>query len=109
TKTLHRLCERLRNPSDRAHPTRYIYSHPERFKIHWLPIPPGLDRDDIRLVLVDEDDWEVHQIIVDTLGPECDGHHIAHLIERCPSLRKQMEALNEKKSRQAIVKARPSV
>ncbi|HPZ83273.1 MAG TPA: hypothetical protein PL064_07550, partial [Thermogutta sp.] len=83
--------------------------HPERFKIHWLPIPPGLDRDDIRLVLVDEDDWEVHQIIVDTLGPECDGHHIAHLIERCPSLRKQMEALNEKKSRQAIVKARPSV
>ncbi len=109
TKTLHRLCERLRSPSDRAHPTRYIYSHPERFKIHWLPIPPGLDRDDIRLVLVDEDDWEVHQIIVDALGPECDGHHIAHLIERCPSLRKQMESLNERKSRQGTVKAGPSV
>ena len=104
TKTLYRLHERLRSPADRAHPTRYIYSHPERFKVHWLPTPPGLDREDIRLVLVDEDDWEVHQIIVDTLGPECDGHHIAHLVERCPSLRKQMERLNEKRAPQATSK-----
>lgn len=93
TKTLHRLNEKLRNPQEREHPTRYIYTHPDRFRIHWLPIPNGLDRRDLRLVLLSEDDWEVHQIIVDTLGPDCDGHHIAGLVAGCPSLRRQMEAI----------------
>jgi len=94
TKTLHRLNEKLRSAEDRQHPTKYIYMHPDRFRVHWIPVPEKLDRRDIRLVLVNEDDWEVHQIIVDTLGPDCDGHHIAGLIEGCPSLRRQMEAIN---------------
>lgn len=106
SKTLYRLHERLRTPADRAHPTRFIYTHPDHFKIQWLPIPEGLDRDDIRLVLMDEDDWELHQIIIEALGPECDGQHIARLVERCPPLRAQMESLNFKKCPHDTVRSR---
>lgn len=108
TKTLHRLNEKLRHHEDRLHPTRYIYTHPDRFRIHWLPVPEGLDRRDIRLVLANEDDWEVHQIIVDALGPDCDGHHIAHLISECPSLRRQMEAINRGTHRELLTPEGPS-
>ncbi len=94
TKTLLEASTRLHSPKHRSHPTRYIYEHPDRFRVEWIPLPEEIDRDDLRLTLNTEDDWEYHQVIVETLGPDCDLRTITNLLNRCPSLRHQMAALN---------------
>ncbi|MGQ9605968.1 MAG: cytidylyltransferase domain-containing protein [Thermogutta sp.] len=93
-KALLEVARRVQAAKHRTHPTRYIYEHPERFRVHWIPLPEEIDRDDLRLTLNNEDDWEYHQLIFETLGPDCDLRTITHLLDRCPALRYQMAELN---------------
>ena len=80
---------------DREHVTRFLYSHPERFRIRLLPVPGALDRDDVRLTVDFEEDWEHAETIYEALGPESlEWQRIAGLLEQQPALRERMAELN---------------
>jgi spore coat polysaccharide biosynthesis protein SpsF (cytidylyltransferase family) len=60
-----------------------------------IPVPRELDRDDVRLRIDGEEDWEHTQTIFEALGPEhLDYHRVAHLLDHQPALRQRMAALN---------------
>ena len=80
---------------DRSKVTPYVYSHPERFTLRLLPMPVELDRQDVRLTIDVEEDWEHAEAIFDALGPESlDWQGIAGLLEQQPALRQRMALLN---------------
>ena len=82
-------------PADRDEPTRYLYTHPELFQLRLLAIPPELDRDDVRLTIHHEEDWEHIQTVYEALGPDAlDWRQIARLLGQQPRLRERMALLN---------------
>jgi spore coat polysaccharide biosynthesis protein SpsF (cytidylyltransferase family) len=92
--TLREADRRARDPRDRRGITRFVYSRPEEFQLKLLPIPQSLDRDDLRLAVVTEEDWDRAQLIIDALGPEClDWRSIADLLDDHPALRHGLGAL----------------
>jgi spore coat polysaccharide biosynthesis protein SpsF len=75
--------------------TRHLFAHPERYHLRFVTIPPELDREDMRLTLAVEDDWEHVQAIFDALGPEqLDWQRIVGLLDHQPALRRRMADLN---------------
>ncbi len=92
---LRKAARAAKDPFDRAHVTRYIYSHPEQFQLRLIPAPPEIDRDDVRLTVDGEEDWDHALAIYDALGPDClDWQRIAVLLDHQPVLRSRMAALN---------------
>jgi spore coat polysaccharide biosynthesis protein SpsF len=91
-----RKADRLaRNPLEREHVTRYLYSHPEKFSLRLMPAPAEIDREDVRLTVDIEEDWEHAMAIFEALGPErLDWQRIARLLDHQPALRSRMAALN---------------
>lgn len=83
-----------RSPSDRQHVTSYLYRHPRQYHIRLIPAPEQIDRDDLRLAVDMEEDWEHAITIFEALGPDLDWHRIADLLDHHPALRQRMEALN---------------
>ncbi len=84
------------SPEDRQHPTRFVYSRPEQFSVLRVPTPAGLDRKDLRLTIVSEEDWENTQAIYEALGPErMDWRRVADLLDNHPALRRRMAVLNQ--------------
>ena len=89
-----------RSPADREQVTRYIYSHPETFRLRLIPIPDDLDRDDLRLTVDYEEDFEHAQWIFEALGAEeSDWRRIAGLLKEQPKLRERMARLNREHAR----------
>ena len=90
------LADRLARPGiERADATRFLYLHPEIFALRLVDVPRQLDRDDVRLAIHDEEDWEHVQIILDALGPESlDWQIITALLDRQPRIRERMASLN---------------
>jgi spore coat polysaccharide biosynthesis protein SpsF len=90
------LADRLaRRESERSDATRFLYSHPEIFALKLIAAPPQLDRDDLRLSIQDEEDWEDVQLILDALGPESlDWQFITALLDRQPTIRQRMANRN---------------
>lgn len=81
--------------ADRDDATRYVYSHPEKFTLCLIPAPSRMDRDDVRLTVDMEDDWEHALAIYDALGSEeLDWHRIADLLDHQPAMRSHMAHLN---------------
>ena len=81
---------------DRQQSTRYVSLHPEQFQLRFLPAPAEIDRDDIRLAIDHEEDWEHAHVIFDALGPErLDWRCIAELLAGQPELRQKMASLNQ--------------
>lgn len=92
---LQRAARSGRSQADREHVTRYIYSHPEKFNLRLIPAPTQIDRDDVRLTLDIEEDWDHALAIFEALGPEAlDWQRIADLLDHQPALRRRMAALN---------------
>jgi len=90
-----KAARRARSKLDRAHPTRYIYSHPEAFNLRLIPAPAPIDRDDVRLTVDIEEDWEHAVDIFEALNTdEMDWQRIADLLDHQPALRHRMAALN---------------
>jgi len=88
--------------ADRNGPTRCLYAHPERFRVHWIPAPEQIDREDVRLTVDIEEDWEHMLTIFDALGPEeLDWRRIANLLNHQPALRRRMAVLNRAHARTA--------
>jgi spore coat polysaccharide biosynthesis protein SpsF len=80
---------------DRKEATRFVFSHPELFKLRLVPVPPQLDRDDLRLTIDVEEDWDHAQTIFEALGPEAlDWQRIAELLDQQPAMRQRMAVLN---------------
>jgi spore coat polysaccharide biosynthesis protein SpsF len=95
TSALRRAARKAAPGMDREDPTRYIYSHPEKFNIRLLPAPARIDRDDVRLTVDFEEDWDHALAIFDALGfEEFDWRRIANLLDHQPALRRRMAALN---------------
>jgi spore coat polysaccharide biosynthesis protein SpsF len=94
-KALRQAAREAKDPASRQQPTAYFHSHPETFQLRLIPVPAELDRDDLRLTIGDEEDWEHTQAIFDALGPEhLDYSRIAQLLDHQPALRQRMAALN---------------
>jgi spore coat polysaccharide biosynthesis protein SpsF len=80
---------------EREHVARFLFCRPERFQLRLIPVPQELDRDDVRLTVGNEEDWEHAQAIFEALGPEhLDYQRIAGLLDHQPALRERMAALN---------------
>ena len=61
---------------------------------HMIAVPPRLDRDDLRLAIDDEEDWEELRPS-DALGRESlDWQYIAALLDRQPTMRARMARRN---------------
>ncbi len=81
--------------SDRREVTRFILSHAEIFQLRLIPVPPQLDRPDLRLTIAGEEDWENVYTILEALGPDdLDWQAIACLLDQQPALRQRMADLN---------------
>lgn len=95
TSALHQAAKRATSALERLDPTRYVYSHPDKYNIRLLAAPPQIDRDDVRLTVDIEEDWEHTVTIFEALGPDrIDWQRIADLLDHQPALRKRMAALN---------------
>ena len=92
------LCEIDRHATQytqRQQVTAYLYAHPEQFNLRLIPIPAELDRDDLRLTIGGEEDWERTQTIFEALGAEpLDYRRMADLLNHQPALRQRMATLN---------------
>lgn len=100
TAALRKAARAANAPTDRADVTRYLYSHPETFRIRLIPAPPQIDRDDVRLTVDQEEDWDHLLAILDALGSEeFDWQRIADLLDHQPNLRRRMAALNRESDR----------
>ncbi|MCU0878894.1 MAG: hypothetical protein MUF06_14010 [Pirellulaceae bacterium] len=84
-----------RLPAERSDATRFLRTHPEVFALRMFPVPRQLDRDDLRLAIQNEEDWEDIQLILDALGPESlDWQYITSLLDRHPTIRERMAVRN---------------
>ena len=93
--TVQRADQEARFPEERADLSRFVRSHPELFHLRLLPLPERLDRDDLRLAISGEDDWDHAQMILDALGPDnLEWQQIAKLLDEHPALRERMAVLN---------------
>ncbi len=94
-EALRRAARKATSAADRQHATRYLYCHPQKFNVRLIPAPEQIDRDDVRLTVDIEEDWEHALAIFEALGPdELDWQRIADLLVHQPALRKRMAALN---------------
>jgi spore coat polysaccharide biosynthesis protein SpsF len=92
---LRRAARKATQPLDRREVTRYLYSHPEKFRLRLIPAPTQIDREDVRLMLDGQEDWEHALAILDALGSdEFDWQRIADLLDHQPHLRRRMADLN---------------
>ena len=65
-------------------------------RLHMLDVPTALDRDDLRLRIEGEEDWDHAREIIEAIDPEdCDWQRIARLLDGQPALRQRMARLNE--------------
>jgi spore coat polysaccharide biosynthesis protein SpsF len=95
TSALRKANRLATHPLDRENVTRYLYSHPEKFRLRLIPAPAEIDREDVRLTVDIEEDWEHALTIYDALGPErLDWQRIARLLDHQPALRSRMATLN---------------
>lgn len=95
SKALQRVAKMTTAEPDRQSVTGYFYAHPEQFNLRLIPVPDAIDREDVRLTVDIEEDWENTLTIFEALGPEeLDWQRIAELLDHQPALRKRMAALN---------------
>ncbi|NQT12470.1 MAG: NTP transferase domain-containing protein [Planctomycetes bacterium] len=92
---LRRAHKRASSAADRQHATQYISRHPKEFNVRLIPVPEEIDRDDVRLTVDIEEDWEHTLVIFEALGPdELNWQRIADLLDHQPALRERMAVLN---------------
>lgn len=97
---LRKACRVARSPLDRQQVTRYLYSHPEKFQVRLIPAPAEIDREDMRLTIDLDEDWDHALTIYEALGTDwLDWHRIARLLAHQPALRSRMAALNRVQQR----------
>lgn len=95
TTALRRAVRNATLSEDRRDVTRYIYSHPEKFVLRLIPTPERIDREDVRLTLDIEEDWDNALAIFEAIDPdEMEWQRIANLLDHQPAMRSRMAELN---------------
>ena len=75
--------------------TECLLAQPELFQIRFIHVPTALDRDDLRLRLTEQEDWDAAEEIIEALDPEeLNWYRISNLLNGTPDLRAQMRARN---------------
>lgn len=81
--------------ADRDEPTRFLFTHPDRFQLRLLPLPATFARRDVRMAIVSDEDWEHAQAIFAALGPDrLEWSRITELVDGQPAMRERMAYLN---------------
>jgi spore coat polysaccharide biosynthesis protein SpsF len=94
-RSLRKAAKRRLTLADRENLTQCFFANPETFAIRLIPAPVALDRDDVRLTVDIEEDWDHALAIFEALGHEhWDWQRIAALLDQHPALRMRMAALN---------------
>lgn len=108
TAALTRADRMAQSPADRRHATRFVSGHPQLFHLRLIPVPPELDRDDLRLTVDHEEDWDHLRAILDALGPDgLEWRRIAGLLARQPSMRQRMKVLNRREAEPSLAATAP--
>jgi spore coat polysaccharide biosynthesis protein SpsF (cytidylyltransferase family) len=95
TSALRKANRLARDRLDREQVTRYICAHPAKFHLQLIPAPAEIDREDVRLTVDMEEDWDHALAIYDALGSDWqDWRRIARLLDHQPALRSRMAAMN---------------
>ena len=94
-ESIERAHREATDASDRQDPLAFVRRHPELFPMRLIPVPAALDREDMRLVIDGEEDWERTELILDALGADrLDWQRITGLLEQQPKIRERMALLN---------------
>jgi spore coat polysaccharide biosynthesis protein SpsF len=94
-RALRRSARLAVDPADRGEVTRYLYAHAEKFRVRLIPAPAEIDREDVRLTIDSDEDWDHALAIYEALGPEAlEWQRIAELLDHQPALRRRMAVLN---------------
>lgn len=92
---LRRAKENADGSASRHKMTDFFTGHPELFQMRFLQVPLALDRDDFRLTLSGQIDWEHAEEIYEALGVDgLNWQRIAELLDQQPALRERMADLN---------------
>jgi len=95
SRALHEANRLARDATDREHVTRFLYTNPHRFNLWLIPAPQEIDREDLRLTLDSEEDWDHALVIYEALGPEkLEWQRIVRLLDHQPAIRNRMATLN---------------
>ena len=98
TKTLYRAARKAADPLHRLFPGLYFIENKDRYDVELLPAPAELDKDDVRLTVEDEEDWEHVVQIFDAIRSHDDDinwKRISHLLHFQPDLRRKMAKQNQ--------------
>ena len=94
-EALRRAQQAANRQAEQQEVTQFITGHPELFQMRFLQVPRALDRDDFRLTLTDQIDWEHAEEIYEALGADgLNWQRIAELLDQQPALREKMADLN---------------
>ena len=92
---LRRVARKATAPADCADISHYLCSHPDKFQLRLIPAPVEIDREDLRLSIDSDEDWEQTLTMFEAFGSdELDWQRIADLLDQQPSLRSQVAALH---------------
>ena len=89
TEVLAEVNRLTQNPVDHEHVSLYIYSHPERYRIHYLEAGPALYRPEIEVTLDTPEDYQLIQSVFQALLPEkpdFSALDVIELLQRRPEL-----------------------
>lgn len=81
TKVLARVAELTNDPSDREHVSIYIYSHPERFRLHNVTSSLTPEDADLRLTVDTPDDFKLVSEIFQHLYPANPRFSLADILK----------------------------
>lgn len=91
---LRRVAELTADGAAHEHVTIYLYTHPELFRVHFLPLPAELEgRRDLRFTLDTPDDFALlSRLYAETGAPGCgrDYASLLRMVEQHPDYRERM-------------------
>ena len=89
TAVLAEVDQLTQNPVDHEHVSLYIYSHPERYRIHYVEAGPELYQPDLEVTLDTPEDYQLIQAIFKALlpsNPDFSALDVVNLLQQQPEL-----------------------
>ena len=93
------------NPVDHEHVSLYIYTHPERFRIHYVEAGPDLFHPEIEVTLDTREDYQLIQMIYQKLypaNPDFTAADVVGLLVAEPELLEVTRAVKRKYAENAV-------
>ncbi|MFZ3043663.1 MAG: glycosyltransferase family protein [Minisyncoccia bacterium] len=101
-KTLAEVNELTKDPVDQEHVSIYIYSHPERYKLHNWSAEGKMARKELRVTLDTREDYELLNLIFEKLLPQNEdfsAENVVDLFNREPELSEINAEIQQKNPR----------